>query len=297
MIKKLLSQDAFGRGYMWFSNLFTFIGILALFLSFDGLFDFITCWFTKLVCILLTVVVVYVIMHGIAFWTYYEKQKRIREVAISELGSNNKLYIKFGDLLGDEITKSEKRTNIVIPFNRCFDIEVNDSLISRNSLHGKIVNRLIESKKYDKNTLQEVMNAALRRVSNHSYVPEIVDKKFGNCVRYPVGAVASIPGIHNEYYFCLGLSKFNQEKAEPSKSEYQEALDRLVQRIVDLSQGYPVFIPLIGTGLSGVCADDKLALDILIHTIKLRKEEIKCDIYIVLREELKPLVEKLMHYV
>lgn len=295
MIEKLVSRVSFCRGYRWFTNLFTFIGILSLFISFNGIFDFIPCLFVKIIVILVALAVVYAMMHGIAFYVNREKQKRIKEVPISKLGSDKKLYIKFGDLLGEEITSSEQRTNIVIPFNRCFDIEVDDSLISRNSLHGKIVNRLIESEKYDKASLQEAISSALRRVSSHGYVPEIADKQIGNSVRYPAGAVACIPGIRNEYYFCLGLSKFNQEKAEPTKSEYITALDGLVKRIVDLSQGYPVFIPLIGTGLSGIGVDNKLALEILIHTIKLRKDEIKSDIFIVLRENLKPLVEDLVH--
>lgn len=296
-MKELISQTAFCRGYRWFLNLFGFLGILSLFISFEWIFSGITCWFFKLVSILFFLMLVYALLHYISFKYHKKNQNKIKLLPIHKLGSDKRLYILFGDLFGKDITEQENRTNIVIPFNRCFDIEVDDVLISRNSLHGKLVEKLLNSKKYDKTSLRATITATLRRISNQNYIPEIVDKQIGEKLRYPEGAIACIPGVLKEYYFCFGLSKFNQDKAIPTRSEYINALDSLVRRIIDLSQGYPVYIPLIGTGLSGIGVNNELALDILIHTIKLYEKEINCNIYIVLKEELKPLLEKITSHV
>lgn len=296
-MKELTSLATFCRGYKWFLNLFGFIGILSLFIPFDWIFSDITCWFYKLVCILFSLMVVYAFLHCISFYFYVRKQKNTVMLPIFKLGADKKLYILFGDLLGKDIAEQESRVNIVIPFNRCFDIEVDDVLISRNSLHGKLVEKLLDSKKYDKTSLRETIIESLRRISNKSYVPEIVDKQIGGNLRYPEGSIACIPGVLKEYYFCFGLSKFNQDKAEPTKGEYIIALDRLIKRIIDLSQGYSVYIPLIGTGLSGIGVNNELALEILIHTIKLYEKQINCNIFIVLKEDLKPLVNKITPYV
>ena len=296
-MKELTSRAAFCRGYRWFLNLFGFIGILSLFISFEWIFSGITCWFLKLVCIVFSLIFVYALLHYISFHFHNKQQKDIKLLPVLKLGSDKKLFILFGDLLGKDIAEQENRVNIVIPFNRCFDIEVDDVLISRNSLHGKLVEKLLDSEKYDKTSLRETITASLRRISNQNYVPEIVDKQIGEKLRYPIGAIASIPGVRNEYYFCFGLSKFNQDKAETTRSEYVNALDRLIKRIIDLSQGYSVYIPLIGTGLSGTGVNNELALEILINTIKLYEKQINCNIFIVLKEELKPLLEKITPYV
>ena len=74
-------------------------------------------------------------------------------------------------------------------------------------------------------------------------------------------------------------------------------LDKLIERIIDLSQTYPVYIPLIGAGMSSLGISDELVLATIIHTILLHKSNLYCNIYIVVKPDLKYSLEKLIAYV
>ena len=61
------------------------------------------------------------------------------------------MIVKFGDIFSEEY--KSKNVVIAIPVNRCFDTIVNDKLISSNTLHGKVINKIkdsseLEYKKY-----------------------------------------------------------------------------------------------------------------------------------------------------
>lgn len=210
---------------------------------------------------------------------------------ITDLGANKKLRAIVGNIFDKKIIESNERNNIVISFNRCFDTQVDDSLISKKSLHGQLINRLIASKKYTKESLDEAIRYSLEKSSlDENLRPEEIKKRFGKNFRYPLGAVAEIPGINNELYFCLGLSKFDQETAIPTEEEYVVAIMRLIEYIKKRSQEYPVYIPIIGTGLSHLGISEERAFNLLTSLLSLSKNEIICDVYIVLRKEHKELL-------
>lgn len=294
MLKVLFfSRAAIKRATACFLQVFAVVGIVGLFVPLDNVFFVEVEIFYKILYVSLCLIIIYCIVYVGVNLLYFFIQLFCNKLEISELGNGKKLHILFGDILGDEITNKAERTNIVIPFNRFFDIKVDDSLISRKSLHGMLVEKLLSSDKYDEKLLGQTIRKALQRSSNHNYQKALVtNKDFGNKYIYPVGAVACLPGIHNEFYLCFGLSKFNQENAVTTQTEYIHALNHLVVRISELSQSYPVYIPLIGTGLSRLGLSYELALNILIQIIELHKSKITCDVYIVLKPELKYLIEK-----
>lgn len=283
----MVSKTSFKRGWNVYMTLLSLVGVVALFVPFDTLIGNSYALPCKIVAISIWLFVIYIITHIIVFGFFRVKAKFTRKVLITSLNKGKNLYVIFGDLLDNTITVQEETSNIVIPFNRCFDTRVDNSLISAKSLHGQIVNKLINSGKYSEETLHQKIEESLSRPWQDHYVPEIVDKKIGYNKRYPVGAVARVDGIHNERYLCFGLSKFNQETAETTKREYVEAVEHLTERIADLSQGYPVYMPLIGTGLSRTSADSKLALNIILIMIDLNRQNICSDIYIVVNPKLK----------
>lgn len=265
-----------------------------MFVPFDGrVFENLPYW-DRSIRTIIVLFGFYVIVHLISFC--YEKLVLVvkKDFFVAKLGNGKRLNIRFGDILADELT--QERTNIVISFNRCFDTQVDDYLIRRNSLHGKLVNKLIDSGRYTEETLQRAIETSLTRPSNLTSSNEAKDKKIGKGKRYELGAVAEIEGVNNEHYFCLGLSEFNQNIAYISKGDYVVALNKLIERIIRLSQNYPVYIPLIGTGIPSLGISEELALMMIIHTILLHKANIYCDIYIVVRPELKYSIEKLMIY-
>lgn len=290
----IISKKSFRRGYRWFISVFSLFGIVALFVPLNVFFSE-GVNFIVLLFVILGLLFLYLVIHTIAFFLHKWSLGRKNEFFISQLGNGAKLHILFGNILGDELTK--ERTNIVISFNRCFDTQVDDYLIRRNSLHGQLVEKLIQSGKYTEKTLQKAIAKSLNKPSNLTYQYEEIDKSIGRRKRYELGAVAEIEGVNKEHYFCLGLSEFNQNKAEINIRGYIVVLDKLIERIIDLSQNYPVYIPLIGAGMSSLGISDELVLATLIHTILLHKSRLYCNVYIVVKPDLKYSLEKLTAYV
>lgn len=294
MITEIISRDSFVRGSRWFATIFSLLGIVALFVPFDDFFAKNEGFIAKLLIVTLFLLISYIVIHIIAF-AYHKIILFLKnDYLIAELGNGKKLHILFGDILSDELTK--ERTNIVISFNRCFDTQVDDYLIRQNSLHGQLVKKLLKYKKYTEKTLRKAIEKSLNLPSNVTYRNEEIDKHIGSSKRYELGAIAEIEGINKEHYFCLGLSEFHQNKAEISKRDYIVVLDKLFERIIDLSQNYPVYIPLIGAGMSSLGISDELILKIIIHTILLHKSNLYCDVYIVVKPDLKYPLEKLIAY-
>ena len=286
------SIATFRRGKNCFFTLFAYIGCLATFTSLDFFSGDSYSIFEKIIYPLFLLLGIFFVVVTFSFFQHKHNVENTDKITISSLGNRNKLNIIFGDIWEKSIINSESRTNIVISFNRCFDTKVDDALISLSYLHGELVKRLISSGKYDENTLNAAIESSLSRFKNEKATYELIqNKKSGYKKRYPVGTVADVTGVNNEHYFCLGLSKFNQLTAELDKKEYISAISSLVEQIIELSQGYPVYLPLIGTGRANIGIDNKMALDTIIHIILLYRATINCDINIVLKKELKNIVE------
>lgn len=286
------SFATFRRGKNYFFTLLSCIGGVAIFAPLDFFSGNSYSVFEKIIYPSLLLLGVFFVVVVVSFLYHKNKEKNTDKITISTLGNRNKLNIVFGDIWEESIANSDSRTNIVISFNRCFDTKVDDALISLSYLHGELVNKLINSGKYDEKTLHDAIESSLSRSWNEKGTYEVIQcKKSGYKKRYPVGAVADVIGMHNEHYFCLGLTKFNQRTAELNKKEYISAISSLVEQIIELSQGYPVYLPLIGTGRSNIGVDNKMVLDTIIHIILFYRATINCDINIVLRKELKYIVE------
>lgn len=102
---------------------------------------------------------------------------------------------------------------------------------------------------------------------------------------YDIGSVAEIKGLNNEQYFILGLTYFDNElRAHVEKEDYIKAIASLVKYISERSQGFPTYMPVIGTGGADVGSANDLAVYI-VKTIELFKDKIDCDIHIVVRDK------------
>lgn len=263
------------------------IGVFALFIPLDGLIGNSDTLPRKIIETIFLLFALYVVTHIVVFSIFRIIGKISRKILVAPLNNGKKMFILFGDILNSKVISKKEISNIVIPFNRCFDTRIDNSLISDKSLHGHVVKELINSGKYSEKSLHQEIAKSLSRPWRDQYVPEIVDKEIGYKKRYPVGAVALINGIHSERYLFLGLSKFNQETAEMTRREYVDAIEHLAERIADISQGYPVYMPLIGNGLSRIGINDKLALKTILNMIDLNRQNICSDIYIVINPKLK----------
>lgn len=201
--------------------------------------------------------------------------------------SGHKLFLQYGDLFDrNEVINPNERRNIVIPVNRCFDTVVDNHLISERTLHGIAFKQLYEKNIYTEDSLNSKIQQLLvyKKFENLSEY----DKPVGNRKRYPVGTVVDLPGAEGEHYLLWALSSFNSElKAHTSMQDYALAIQKLVEACNVESEGFPILIPVVGTGLSRTKKEQCDVISYLLNAFRLNKSEINCDIHIVVREDIK----------
>ena len=213
----------------------------------------------------------------------------IRKKRFNIIDANNghKLYLQYGDLFDkNEVLVPEDRRNIVIPVNRCFDTIVDNQLISERTLHGIAFKRFYEKNTYTEVSLNSKIQQLLENKENENLSEN--DKPVGNRKRFPVGTVIDLPGDNNEHFLLWALSTFDGElKAHTTMQDYALAIQKLVEACNEESEGFPIVIPVVGTGLSRTKKEQHDVISYLINSFKLNRTEINCDIHIVVKEDIK----------
>lgn len=196
------------------------------------------------------------------------------------------VYLHFGDLFDNKLVndKSEHK-HIVINVNRCFDTIVNNELISEKTLHGKVFKNLYEEKKFNEESLQAAIDSSLKG-SKFTSIP-LEEKPQGNLRRYDIGTVAKIDDSTTKSYFLLAMSTFDKElNAHTTKQDFVLALQRLIEYCDRNSQGFPVLMPLLGSGLSRTGLEYYSdILRYIINTLRLNRDIINCDYHIYIRTQ------------
>ena len=213
--------------------------------------------------------------------TIYTKQRK--QVKIFNLHSNHSLFVEYGDLFNNGNPNEKK--NIAFAGNRCFDTIVDDDLIGSKKIHGLALERIYKQDNRDSDTVSnEIQNNLLLHGYKYTNIKQ-KDKRSGNLRRYDIGSVAEIKGLNNEQYFILGLTYFDNElRAHVEKEDYIKAIASLVKYISERSQGFPTYMPVIGTGGADAGSANDLVVYI-VKTIELFKDKIDCDIHIVVSDK------------
>lgn len=262
---------------------FSLWGIVALLAPTDGILAFIEKISLRILVAILILVLIYTsIILVVAFTT-----KKTKKIKVFDLHSNHSLYVEYGDLFDSESHNGRK--NIAFAGNRCFDTIVDDDLVGSRKIHGIALKRIYENGGRNQNSVNEEIQ---KNLSLHEYNKETLsqtDKRSGNLIRYEAGSVAEIKGLKDEQYFILGLTYFDKElRAHVEKNDYIKAISSLVKYISDRSQGFPTYMPVIGTGGADAGTVNDLIV-FIIKTIKLYKDEINCDIHIVVSDKEKKM--------
>lgn len=263
----------------WTATLYALAGLISVFVSFEGVFPDTTTLLKKIlvsIAILAGVWVCCVIICSIRVCV--QKKKKVVD------GRNGKaVYVVYGDLFDPEIVNGQKRY-IAFAANRCFDTIVDDNLVGANTIHGRAFNRLYDQKLYTPGSLNEALQQSIKG-NPKSVLVSREGKKEGNLKRYEVGAYANLKIDDKLNYLPIGLSWFDENlNAQTSLQEYVLAVQKMIEAFDKESQGYPVLMPIIGTGRSRTDLNEREVLEYLIAAFKINQVKITSDIYIVVYE-------------
>lgn len=187
-----------------------------------------------------------------------------------------------GDLFSYIFGRRSKKTRIVvIPVNTAFDTHVTTKaekepypLVSQNTLHGELLYRLSV-----KGIKEEEVNKRIREDLKVKGVISGKEKKI--CL--PIGTIAALE-INNANVFLLAISEFDDKNnAHSSHKDLQTAVEKMVEYYDQKGQGYDIYIPLIGTGMSRAGFGHQESLDFIIQTLLDQREKIHGEVNIVIQ--------------
>ena len=161
-----------------------------------------------------------------------------RRIEFPILGSDSSFEIRFGNVFEDPGV-------VVIPVNEYFDGELGDH-VSEKSLHGQFIKDVLAGQS---KTFVDLTSEALESIP-----PEKsgVARSSGRRDRYAIGTVARVD-LNDQRYLLAALSHtdLSSLKAFATAHDLWTCLTGVWRGIRENSNGQPVRIPLIGSGLSG----------------------------------------------
>lgn len=148
--------------------------------------------------------------------------------------------IKQGDIMKENGMR-------IIPVNEYFDTHLGDGIINENSLHGKFLQSHVERIPKLRQMIDEQLASLTPLPENRKrkMLPGLPNKRYplGSCVRIEDGSSC---------YLLVAVTRFNKyEHVEVSTEEFPEIIRKLFNGIEQLHDGRPVYLPLIGSGISG----------------------------------------------
>ncbi len=187
-----------------------------------------------------------------------------------------KFVLKFGDLFSENGLK-------VIAFNEYFDTQVNDKLVSPNTINGKFLNRKVSNISQLDSQIENDMECMKNIIETNDTRPEGKKDKYklGTAVRY------------NDY-ILVAFSKFNEHnQAYLTVADYFGCLANCWSEINRVYNGENIALPLLGTGITRLMDGNQIkyqnALEIILQTFAYSNLSFThdCTITVVLPESLK----------
>lgn len=169
----------------------------------------------------------------------------------------NRVDVGPGDIFQYIFDKRRKMRNIiVIPADTRFETNLTLNLagnprplISENTIHGKWL--LYMKGKFPENVLKEKIKEGVINFSSH-----IAPK---GEMQYPIGTV-SVLDFENTSFFLCAISTLDDNNVAHSDGEcIKRALEQLIKVYNQVGQGYPMYLPLLGTGRSRTGLSEKEA--------------------------------------
>ncbi len=233
--------------------------------------------------IILSILVLSLIMSMILILFFFKKNR---------IWSNgkNKVFASYGDLIKYAFKVKEKNKRIiVIPVNDTFETIVDvggekvvNPLVSPNSLHGIWIEEFCKKYEITVNELNSRISGNLK-LQNRKPVQVYSEdeKRRGNKEKYDLGTVA-ILNAGNTIFYLVAISEFDEKNnAQSNKINIRKAVENLIEFYDENGQGFPLYMPLMGTGTSRAKLTHKQSLKLIKSGIFTFEEKINGQINII----------------
>lgn len=194
-------------------------------------------------------------------------------------GANSICLIE-GDLFSFGFgNRRKQKTIVVIPVNTGFDTHISWKkeqseypLVSEKTLHGAWLKRW-EDAGHSLKELEQSIHAQL----STAYV-----SKNGT---YPYGTIVSIE-CDKATYYLLAISEFDaKNRAQSNPGIIQQSVVSLLEYYDVHGQGYPLYLPLLGTGRSRASLQYAESYALICKTMVEHSQNVQGEIYIVATKE------------
>lgn len=198
---------------------------------------------------------------------------------------NASIEVLYGNII--KIGFSKKRPQlgkriVVIPVNTHYDTIVNDEIVAASSLHGQWINYLCNKGE----TTDSVNDKIQLQISSQNVTSLHFDSsKKGNQTEYPLGTVIKY-NCGNTIFYLIASAKFDTNlQAHCNKDQLQDVIKSLLIFYDTYGQGYPIYIPLLGTELSRVGISESESMQLMVDLCMLNREKIHGKVNIVVYEK------------
>ncbi|RSJ53157.1 macro domain-containing protein [Streptococcus gordonii] len=275
-----LIKQSFKLSCKYFFSILSLLSLLATFINITDIYKS-NNLINHIFKVIITFLVIYILSFVCALLYYYFKRRVIY------LKYNRfKVSGTYGNIL-DYIGAS--KVNLIVPVNSCFDTKIDDSVISTNSLHGKVIKFLYDNNLVSQTELDKKIKRSLREqnISSVNIGNDVKKggKSVGNYNRYPIGSTAFVDIGDVRYHFIALSIIENNKNAITSDQDYLIVLNAIVDNCFRNSNGNPIYIPLVGSGLSKLNYNHQQQLEFMVKYFMLRRTKLISDVEIVIRKE------------
>jgi hypothetical protein len=183
-------------------------------------------------CKLYSGIVCFIILLGIYSYLWY-RANNMNSVSLNI--NETVIDIEIGDIFNETGIK-------VIPFNEYFDVIIDDVIISKNSLNGIFIDKMINKENINLEELNKKIENELlnKKISvNHN-------RKKGKKIKYKLGTL-----YEYKDYFLTAMTKFdNDNRAKISQKEFLEFLLEFWENIDIKYNNRKIIVPLLGSGIT-----------------------------------------------
>lgn len=191
-------------------------------------------------------------------------------IEIKNHGLDTKIFVEFADLIG-------RKGWIAIAVNDFFDSNVDEDLVSSNSLHGHILSKFWPDNRDDwKKQIKSSLKGELT-------TKEIRSK--GNNLRYPIGSTGCAIAGNNKFLFvAFGKTDSSNNVTNASAESLICAVRGMLTKARAACSYEPLSIPLMGSGLSRTGIKKSVLVDLMIAAIleETRQAKVTSTITVVL---------------